>query len=212
MEQLSYLARFRVDAGEIRALVKIAVDASQTEILLVVGAPVLARADVFDVKRSQRGIFLVQSAIFTTVGSPDCARGRGSLRSRNCTCMHRPGFATQDGDKFVSLHITHVFLALFECQFTLGGLGGEDFDALAQNFIGCDGQDGLFLAGKQKLKQWTHAALEGRPVAHWDILRLRFQPSKNRIRPIKRRTFSCSKEPFKGARYAANHSAYSPVP
>ena len=59
---------------------KIAVDARQTKVRPIVLAPVLARADVFDVQRSQRGIFLMQSAIFATVGSTAAHEGSGRCR------------------------------------------------------------------------------------------------------------------------------------
>jgi len=50
MKQLRYFVRHRINARQVRALVKIAVDAGQRQIVLVVTAAVNSRNDVLDVK------------------------------------------------------------------------------------------------------------------------------------------------------------------
>lgn len=65
MEQLGDGAGHGINACEVGALVKIAVDACEAEVGLVIGAAMLAWTDMLDVQGGQRRVILVQTAILT---------------------------------------------------------------------------------------------------------------------------------------------------
>ena len=69
MEQRSNLACVWINAGEVGALLKIALRTSQCEICLVIGAAVPPGDDVLDVE-TQGGGVLRQAAIFAAVAGP----------------------------------------------------------------------------------------------------------------------------------------------
>ena len=70
VEQFGHGTGIRVNAGEIWTFMEVAIDARQTKVVLVIGAAVLARADMLDVERGQRRIFLTQTTVFTSTGGP----------------------------------------------------------------------------------------------------------------------------------------------
>jgi hypothetical protein len=82
MKQLADATRFGINAREVRALVKIAVDARQSQVVEVVRAAVNSRNNVFDVENRQRRIILVKLAILTAIAGALANRGsrRGSHR------------------------------------------------------------------------------------------------------------------------------------
>ena len=57
---------FRIDAGQVRALVQVAVVARERRIRFDRRSPVLPRQDVFDMKAEERVVVLVNVAVFTT--------------------------------------------------------------------------------------------------------------------------------------------------
>jgi hypothetical protein len=78
MKECGDLFGLRVDAGEIGAFVQITIDARQGEVIQVIGPAVNFRDDVFDVKRSQRGIFLRQ---LTKLAAILCAPSNAYFRA-----------------------------------------------------------------------------------------------------------------------------------
>ena len=73
-------ARERVNAGEVGAFAQIAVYAREAEVEFVIGAAVLARADVLDVEGGERRVILMQAALLAAVRGPlahEGARRRG---------------------------------------------------------------------------------------------------------------------------------------
>ena len=75
VEQHGDRSGVRVDAGEIWTFVEVTVDTGETEVIFVVGAAVLAWANVLDVERSQRGVSLAQLAVFTPAISASAHQG-----------------------------------------------------------------------------------------------------------------------------------------
>jgi hypothetical protein len=69
MKQPNDITRLRINARQIRPLVQVALRASQSEIIGIVAAAMLARDDVLDVK-TQLGKLLRQSAVFAQIGGP----------------------------------------------------------------------------------------------------------------------------------------------
>ena len=67
VEQLHVLIRFRVDAGQVRSLVSVAVRASQREILETVRAAVLLCSDVLDMERKEGRRRLRQVTVLATI-------------------------------------------------------------------------------------------------------------------------------------------------
>jgi hypothetical protein len=67
MEEGSDLAGVRIDTGEVRALVLIAVEARQRQVCGIICPTVLLRDDVLDVQRGNRQIFLGQQAVLTAI-------------------------------------------------------------------------------------------------------------------------------------------------
>ena len=82
VEQLGDGAGERVNARQIGAFVEIAVDAREAEIGFVIGAAVLARADVLDVQGGERGVILMQVAILAAVRGPLAHEGSRRLRHK----------------------------------------------------------------------------------------------------------------------------------
>ena len=80
VEQLGDRAGERVNAGQVGAFVEIAVDAREAEIGLIIGAAVLARADVLDVEGGERRVILMQVAILAAVCRPLAHQGSRRLR------------------------------------------------------------------------------------------------------------------------------------
>lgn len=72
----------RVNARQVGAFVEVTVDAREAEIGFVIGAAVLARADVLDVQGGERRVILMQVAILATVGRPLAHEGSRRLRHK----------------------------------------------------------------------------------------------------------------------------------
>lgn len=100
---------------------EIAVNSSQREIVEIITAVVKSWRDVFDVKRRQRGIALMQLAILATMAGALPDAGFRSL-------VHRSGFRAgqlprlplENGNKLVRPHITRVFSFLGFGELALG--------------------------------------------------------------------------------------------
>ena len=82
LEQLGDGTGERVNARQVGAFVEIAVDAREAEIGCVIGAAVLARADVLEVQGGERGVILMQVAILAAVGRPLAHEGSRRLRHK----------------------------------------------------------------------------------------------------------------------------------
>ena len=80
VEQPGERAGERVNAGQVGAFVEIAVDAREAEIGLIIGAAVLARADVLEVQGRERRVILMQAAILAAVRGPLAHEGSRRLR------------------------------------------------------------------------------------------------------------------------------------
>src|ERR1035437_1381177 len=70
MKQPHNLARVGVNPGEVGALVQVAVETGQSQVLLLVSTPMLPGDDVLDMKPADRLVLLAQTAILATVAGP----------------------------------------------------------------------------------------------------------------------------------------------
>jgi hypothetical protein len=66
VKQLGEGASFCINACDVRALVKVAVDASQGQIVEFISPVMLAGTNVFDLQGEERGMLLRQPAILAT--------------------------------------------------------------------------------------------------------------------------------------------------
>lgn len=66
MEQRRDFTADGIDPGQIRAFVEIAIDAGEAEVLQIVPAAVLSGDDVLDMEGGQRGVLLMEFAVFAT--------------------------------------------------------------------------------------------------------------------------------------------------
>ena len=85
MEKFRDLIRLRINARQVRAFMEITVDTSQREIVEIIAAAMSSRTDMFDMKRSQRGILLVKLAVIAAIAGALPDAGFRSL-------IHRSGF------------------------------------------------------------------------------------------------------------------------
>ena len=67
MKQLGDSTSFGIDSSEVRTFVKITVNASQSQVVGVVAAPMYPWDDVLDVKDGQRRVFLSKLAILAPI-------------------------------------------------------------------------------------------------------------------------------------------------
>jgi hypothetical protein len=118
------------NAGQVRSLVHIAVDARQGKVFQVLAPAVDPRDDVLDVERGERGIVLMQLAVLATVFGPLPHLGSVlCVRRSGCWAADFPGQAFQDGDEFVGADVAFVFRAFGIGERAIGRLGGQFFDA-----------------------------------------------------------------------------------
>ncbi len=69
VEKLCHLARDRINAGQVGALVQIAIDAGESQILSLVTAAVLPWNHVLDLQSGERRMLLLKEAVLTSVAS-----------------------------------------------------------------------------------------------------------------------------------------------
>lgn len=81
VKQLGDYPGLRVDAGQVRAFVQIAIYASKSNIAQIIAATVAPRNDMLNVERCQWGIILVHFAVFATIVR--AASSIGSVRRRH---------------------------------------------------------------------------------------------------------------------------------
>jgi hypothetical protein len=75
MEEFRGLFCVRIDAREVRTFVKIAIHAGERQVVEFVESTMNAGNDMLDVLRSQRGIVLVEVAVFAAVNCPSSNGG-----------------------------------------------------------------------------------------------------------------------------------------
>jgi len=131
MEQLRDSMSFGIDPRQVRAFVKIAVNASQRQVVQVVSAAMNPRDNVLDVKSRQRRIFLSQLAIFAPVPGtfphPRSERRAHPLRFSPCHLARLP---LKDSDELIRPHVPFVLGPFLLRELAFGRFGGEIFDAL----------------------------------------------------------------------------------
>ena len=82
MEQLRNPLGLRVNAGQVRSFVQVAIDARQSQVIEIVRAAVNLWDDMLDVKGRQRRVLLVYQAILATMAGalPDAGSSPTSWR------------------------------------------------------------------------------------------------------------------------------------
>jgi hypothetical protein len=119
MKQHSDLTCFRIDPGQIRSFVEIAIDAREGEIVESIAAAVNFRDGVLDMKRRERRIILMQMTILASV-----LRTLANLSPNLCADHLRMGvgdllrLSFKDRDELVRPHIASVLGALIVSEFT----------------------------------------------------------------------------------------------
>jgi hypothetical protein len=130
MEQRGDPIGLRIDAGQIRPLVQVAVNAGQGEVRQVIRAAVDLGHNVLDVQNSQGGIALVKLAVFAPVaGSLPHLGSRPGVHCLRRSVVHPPGQVLQDGDEFVRPHVALVFRAFRVRELAFVGFRGQFLDA-----------------------------------------------------------------------------------
>jgi hypothetical protein len=83
MKQLRHPIRLRVNARQVRAFVKITVNASQSQIVEIITTAVEFRENVLDVQDCQRRVVLMQLAVLATIAGALPDAGFRSLIHRS---------------------------------------------------------------------------------------------------------------------------------
>jgi len=139
VKQAAHLPSFRIDPSQIRALVKIAVDASESEILQLIGPTVLLWDDVLYVERGKWRIFLVQLAVLTPMASSLADEGpSGLVHELRLYAENPPSLACQDSDELVGPDVAFVLGALFVGELPFGRLRRELFDTVPEEGVGVE--------------------------------------------------------------------------
>jgi hypothetical protein len=113
MEKFGDLIRLRINARQIGAFVEITIDASQRQIVEIIAAAMAFRNNVFDMEGSQRGVHLMEAAVFAAITGALTNPGSGSLIHRlGCRAGQSTSLPLEDGDELIGPHITRV-LSLF---------------------------------------------------------------------------------------------------
>lgn len=96
VEQRSEPSRSRIDASEVRALVKIAINACQGKIRQMIGSTVFFWDYMLDVQYGQRRVLLMAKAVFAPVACPFTG-GLSSRLIHSETTFSVPRFVELDG-------------------------------------------------------------------------------------------------------------------
>jgi hypothetical protein len=100
MEQLRNPLGLRVNAGQVRSFVQVAIDARQSQVIEIVRAAVNLWDDMLDVKCRQRRVLLMHQAMLATMASalPD-AGSRARAHRLRVGADQLPCLPLQDGDE-----------------------------------------------------------------------------------------------------------------
>jgi hypothetical protein len=161
MKQFGDYTSFGIDPRQIWAFVKIAVNASQSQVVEIVAAAMNPRDDVLYVKHGQRRIFLWQLAILAPISGtfphPRSERRAHPLRFRP---HHLSRLPLKDGDEFVRPHVTFVLGPFLRCELTLGRFGGQSFDPSLKFRVCPKTQDGLRFVRQNDLQNGANPPVE----------------------------------------------------
>ena len=129
MEQLGYATSFGIDSRQVWTLVKIAVNASQGQVVEIVAAAMYPWDDVLDVKGGQRRIFLSKLAILAPISGtlPHLRSERRAHSLRFCP-SHLACLPLKYGDEFVRPDVAFVLGPFLLGELTFGRFGGQIID------------------------------------------------------------------------------------
>lgn len=118
MKQLRHFIRLRINPGQVRSFMQIAIGAGKSKVVEVIGSAVNPWHDVLDVECGQGRIILMQATILASVSRALANLGSG-LRSNHLGL--RVGevlrLAFENGDKFIRSHIACVLSPLVFGEF-----------------------------------------------------------------------------------------------
>ena len=120
MEQFRHSLGLRVNAGQVRSFVQVAINTRQSQILQIVRAAMNLGDDVLEVQSCQWRIFLARQTILATPAGtlPDAGSRAGAHRLRGGT-NQLSRLPLQDGDKLVCPHVASVLCPLRIGEFAL---------------------------------------------------------------------------------------------
>ena len=191
MKQLGDSTSFRVDAREVWALVKITVNASQSQVVETVVAAMNPRDDVLDVKGGQRRSLLAQLTILAPISGtfphPRSERRAYPLRFGPTNLARLP---LKDRDEFVRPRVAFVLGPFLLRESTFGRFGGQIFDPSLKLRVRPIIQDGFGFVRQNDSQNRANPAVER--SAFWCRYHSRTIPNTIHFRKRKR-SFS---EPF----------------
>jgi hypothetical protein len=111
----------RVNAGQVRSFVQVAINARQSQVAEIVRAAVDLWDDVLDVERRKGGVFLMHPAILATMAGalPDAGSRARAHRLRG-GANQLPCLPLEDGDELVRPHVASVLCPLRLGELPLG--------------------------------------------------------------------------------------------
>ena len=160
MKKLRDSFRVLIDACQVRAFVKIAVNTSERQIVEFVRTAVKPGNDMLDVKNREWRIVLVEFAVFATAASPISNGGSRRRVHRLRLPSHLPRLTSQNCDEFVRPNVTFVLCFFGDTQFAFRGFSCQHFDARLQFSRRAEAQDCIEVVPQYDLKHWTNSAFK----------------------------------------------------
>lgn len=135
VEERYDLSRFRVNAGEISALVRVASVAGQRKVCRVVIAAMLARNDMLDLEARKRQVFLLEPTILAAIAGAATNQFalRPSAMRRTREDSARLGLQNSDQVNRIDVGSVFTFFSLREIAFV--AFHGELVDACLRDLI-----------------------------------------------------------------------------
>jgi hypothetical protein len=161
VKQLCDATSLRIDPGQVRAFVKITVDASQSQVVEIVAAAMNPRDDVLDVKCGQWRIFLFQLTILAPI-SGTFAHPRSKRRAHPLRFGrgHLACLPLKDGDEFVRPYIAFVLGPFLLRELTFGRFGRQIFDPFLKLRVSLKTEDGFRLVRQDDLQNRANPPVE----------------------------------------------------
>jgi hypothetical protein len=161
MKQLRHSIRFRVNSGQVRTFVQIAVNAGEDKIVGFISAAMNLWENVFDVECRQRGIILMQLAILAAIaGSLPHQRSQARTHRLRRGLDPLAGLSLQNGDEFVRAHVTGVFSLLLLGELAFSGLASQLLDPRLKLGIGAKPHHRRRFLRQNDLEQGANSPLE----------------------------------------------------
>jgi len=161
MKQLGDSPSFGIDSRQVWTLVKIAVNASQGQVVEVVAAAMYPWDDVLDVKGGQRRIFLSKLAILAPIsGTLPHLRSEHRAHSLRFCPSHLACLPLKYGDEFVRPDVSFVLGPFLVRELTFSRFGRQIFDPPLKLRVRLKTEDGFRLVREDDLQNGANPPVE----------------------------------------------------